>query len=137
MKKESEVELLKQEIRRMEIKQTSELEVIKSQLLISYESLRPINLLKNTISDIIASPKIKDGLINNAFGMTGGYLARMLLFGTSHNPIRKLAGMVSGSAISYWLTNNTGSLKTIGENVFYKILKSWKPSKNSINSNSI
>jgi hypothetical protein len=137
MKNTTNVELLRQSIIRLEIKQAAELKVLKEQLLLSYESLSPFSLLKKTITDFTSLPQIKDGIISNAIGMTGGYLAQKILFGATRNPVRNLAGTISRSAISYWLTNNSAGIKEVGENILYKILKKWKPAKDSINNNGI
>ncbi len=137
MKKRSNVELLQQSIIRHEIKQAAELKVFKEQLFLAYESLNPFSLLKKTISDMTSSPQIKDGLISSAIGMTGGYLAQKILFGATRNPVRHLAGTISRSAISYWLSNNSGGIKSVGESVLYKLLKKWKPTKATNNINGI
>jgi hypothetical protein len=62
-------------IQDLEQKQVNELEIIKGQLKTIYESTKPINILKNSINEIIYNLKSQDNLIDNALLLGVNYVS--------------------------------------------------------------
>lgn len=92
MKKINETDLLDQTIFALKIKQTEDLDSLKGQFHAIYESIKPINFIKNTFNDLAHSPHIKSNLISNIIGLSTGYLSKKLLLGNNHNPIKRILG---------------------------------------------
>jgi hypothetical protein len=100
MKKKNEREALHETMRLLKNKQADELDVLKDQFRITYESLKPINVIKSSLHEIATSPDIKNNLLNNAIGLGMGYLAKKLLVGASHYPIKKILGTLLQFAVT-------------------------------------
>ena len=96
----NEADALKDAINLLQNKQAHELRLLKEQFHITYDSLKPINLIKKGFLDVTASPDIKKTLINNAIGLATGYLSKKVLIGSSHNPIKKLLGTILEFAVA-------------------------------------
>jgi hypothetical protein len=94
MKKISQQALLNEAINLLKDKQACELQLLKSQFHITYESLKPINLIKNGLHEITASPDVKKTVINTAIGLATGYISKKVLIGATNNPIKKILGAV-------------------------------------------
>ena len=81
-------------------KKSQEWEDLKEQFLVTKESLRPMNLVKGAFHDITTSPEIKNNIIGNVVGLASGYLSKKIIFGGTHNPIKKVAGAILQFAVS-------------------------------------
>ena len=116
-------ERLKHAITMVEAKQTFELELLKEQFHLTYESLKPINLIKNTIHDAATAPELKDNLLSNIIGLATGYLSRKVLIGRGGNPIKKLFGSILQFAVTNFVSRNSDSIKSVGENILQQVNK--------------
>ena len=94
MEKINTVTDLKKAIHQLEHRQSVELGLLKDQVLLTYENLKPINILKNSLKNAISSPDLKNNIINTALGVTTGFVAKKIAVGNTHNPITKLLGTV-------------------------------------------
>jgi len=84
----------------LEAKQSAEWADLKEQFQMTKESFRPINLIKETFHDFTSSPDIKHNVVNSVVGLASGYLTRKVLMGSSHNPIKKIAGAILQFAVT-------------------------------------
>ena len=55
MENQYTAETLKEAIKKLEIKQAEEGQLVKEQLLITYENLKPVNILRNIVKDVYSS----------------------------------------------------------------------------------
>jgi hypothetical protein len=119
----SEEQLLNEKIIALQAIQTMQLEVLKLQLEITYQSLRPVNLLKNTLHEISTSEEIKENLLNNAIGLATGYISKKALTASSHNPLVKLAGSLLQFTIANVVAKHPETIKQVSKNILQYIFK--------------
>lgn len=100
MKNQYTAESLKAAIKALEIKQEEDRLLLKEQLLITYENLKPINILKNIVKDFYSSDNYKQDFMEIVAGMTSGFITKKLVIGNSNNPVLKLVGL----AIQFGIT---------------------------------
>jgi hypothetical protein len=100
MKKNYEKDDLAEDIRLLKEKQALELQLLRDQFQLTYESIRPINLIKNTLHEVVSSSEIRNNILNNVVGLATGYLAKKILLGASHNPVKKILGTIFQFAIA-------------------------------------
>jgi xanthosine utilization system XapX-like protein len=93
-------ESLKVAIKALEIKQTEDRQQLREQLLITYENLKPINILKNIVKDIYSSENYTRDLLEIVAGMASGFVSKKLVVRNSKDPILKLVGL----AIQFGMT---------------------------------
>lgn len=110
--KTTEHTLLIESIELLKIKQSRELNALYNQFGIVKESLKPINIIKNTFSEAGNSTDFKKGLLNNVIGLATGYLSGKLLLSTTHNPIKKLLGGILQFTIGKFVAKKLGEPTT-------------------------
>jgi len=121
MEKITSVEELKKAILLLEIKQANEAVQLKEQLLVTYESLKPINLIKKIFTDITSSPDLKKDLLGTTLSLAAGYLSKKAAVGSTHNPIKQLLGTLLQLGVTNIVSKNSDGIKIIG----MKILNSF------------
>jgi len=123
MKNKNETDALNELILFEEIKCANELAQLKDQFHIAYESIKPINLVKNLFHEATSSSEIKNNLLSNVIGFGTGFLSKKLLLGSSHNPIRKVFGTLFEFAVANTVSKHSENIKTIGGNLFKHFFK--------------
>ena len=127
MKKNTAVADLKMTIQQLEYKQAREWPLLKEQFLITYEGLKPLNVLKNAFKDVTSAPDFKDDLLGATIGVTAGFLSKALIIGVSHNPIKKLIGSLLEVGISNMVAKNSDTLKSVAGKVAAFFAKKREP----------
>lgn len=132
MKSKSETDSLNEKIALLEAKQSMELKELKNQFHVTYESLKPFNLIKSAFNEVTTSPDIKNNLLNNAIGMTTGYLSKKVLVGSTHNPLKNVFGTLLQFAIGNVVAKHSGGLVATGGSMLLKFLKDRKAKKRQL-----
>lgn len=123
MKKSSESQALSKSINSLKIKQAQEMVLLKDQFHLTYESLKPINLIKHTFREAVGASEIKEGMVNNVIGMTTGYFTKAILIGSSANPIKKILGALLQFTVATLVARNSDTIKTLGKILADRIFK--------------
>ena len=103
---------LKNAIQLLEADHAVKQQILKEQFYITYESLKPVNLLRRTIHDISTSPDILDNLIGSSMGIASGYLSKKIFVGSSGNIFRKLLGIFVQYGISNAVKRNSEGIRS-------------------------
>jgi hypothetical protein len=117
------VDELKNAIQLLEVEQGIKGERLKEQFYITYESLRPVNLLRNALKDIFSSPHLAENISGTAMGAASGFLIKKLFIGKSGNPFRNLLGSLVQLGISNIVTQNADFIKSAGQSVFQRLFR--------------
>ena len=90
----STLEDLRYAIKALEVEQKEKELILKDHFHMVYNSLRPVNIIKATLKDLLSfsSSSIGENLSGTALGEVGGYLLKKLFIGNSGNVLRKLMG---------------------------------------------
>jgi len=83
---------LKDAIAELERKKKIEEEALKVEFKEVREIYKPANIVKNTVSEVAASPKFRHNLLNIAIGLGAGYLSRKAMVGKSAGLLKKTLG---------------------------------------------
>lgn len=92
---------LDKEIARLEVEREVKMRELKHQLAITYDSVKPINLLKETLDDFQNTPDVKANILQSTLSIAGGYLSKKLVMGKSNSIFKKIFGYV----LQYGVTN--------------------------------
>jgi len=130
MKKNSPNDSLDEAIALLETKRGQELMQLKEQLHLVHESLKPINLIKDTFKAVTASPDLKDGIGKTAIGVASGLLVKNILFRKTHNPLKLVARTVLETIAAGIASNNSDKIKSTGQRLFHALLSKIKLTKN-------
>jgi len=114
MEKISSVAELKYAIQQLEAEQSVKERVLKEQVYITYESFRPVNVIRRIFKDIFSSKGLGEDLTDTTFGMATGYLIKKLFIGSSGNIFKKLLGSVLQYGLSNFVSKNSEVIKSVG-----------------------
>lgn len=114
---------LKAAIHALEGKQAIEWLLLKDQINSTRDSLQPLNLLKNSLRDVISKPILNDNLTGTALGLTAGYLSKIVLAGITHGPIKAIMGALLQLRITNVVENNSGTITHSLGNLFSYLTK--------------
>ena len=112
MEKIKSIKELREAIVQLENKQLEDKRLLKEQFVSTYESLRPVNLIKTTIKDLITSPDLKSNLFRALLGLAAGYLSKRATFGLSPNPLKNILGSFLQLGVSNVVTKKSGGIKS-------------------------
>ncbi|MDO9186478.1 MAG: hypothetical protein Q7W13_10745 [Bacteroidia bacterium] len=122
MKNITSIDELRESILLLEMKQANEWCLLKEEFHTTYESLKPMNMIKNTFKDMATTPNLKTDVVNSVIGLAAGFIAKKVLLGNSHNPITKILGIVLEIAIANKVAKNADGIKSIGSTILKKII---------------
>lgn len=114
---------LKNAIQLLEVEQAINGQLLKEQFYLSLESLKPVNLLKSTLSDVASSPYLIENILATVAGLASGYLSRKIVVGASGNLIKKLFGSFLQLGVTNAVAQHPDSIKSIGQFIFQHIFR--------------
>jgi hypothetical protein len=112
---------LKASIKILEDKQLLQGQLIKEQFNRITESLKPVNLLKFTLNEVISSPNILTKILSTTIGVAAGFISVRVFMGSSRNLIKKLVGSLLQVGITDLIYENPETLISIGKKIFQGI----------------
>lgn len=113
---------LKTAIQVLEFEQTIKRQELKHQLQVIHESLKPVNLIKSTISEVVSSPYLIDNILGATAGLVSGYLTRKIVVSGSGNIFRKLLGSVIQFGVTNLVAQHTDPIKSVGQYIYQHFL---------------
>lgn len=113
MEKQYTVDSLRQAINELEIRQKEEKILLKEQLVETYESLKPSNILTNIIKDLTSSENLKNEFINTAVAVTTGFITKKVIVGKSNSQALKLVGLALQFGITTLISKNYDTIKEV------------------------
>jgi hypothetical protein len=131
MKQKTNFESLNDEIRLLESKQAYEFEILRQQFHKTADGLKPLNLISNTLREVVTFPATGNSLIDSTIGMATGFLTKKLMFGTSTNPIKRGLGTLMQFGISNIVYKNSIAIKAIGGTILQSIFSKKRDVENS------
>lgn len=78
------------------------------------QNLKPVNMLKNIVTEFTSPGELKDNLVNTSAGMAAGYAAKLIVAGKSPGLVRKTVSNAVSFGISNVISRNPETVKLIG-----------------------
>jgi len=96
-------------------------QMLKAELFITFESLKPINIIKNSLYEITSSPYLLDNMVGAIAGLVSGYVSKKIAVGTSPNLFRKIMGSLLQFGVTNLVAQHPEALKSFGQMIIEKI----------------
>jgi len=109
---------LKNAIQLLEAEQADKVQLLKEQFFLTYESFKPVNLLRSTLDDVTSSPYLIDNIIGTALGLASGFLSKKIFIGASGNKFRKLIGYILQFGVTNFVAQHHDTIKSFGHAIF-------------------
>lgn len=114
---------LEDTIQMLERKRDEEVEMMREVFYLTYESLKPINIIKNIFKESVIPATVKDNLVNTSVGLGFGYLSKILFQSVVKLPFKKFLGSALMLSVENLVAKNpkvVGSLASFILNAFSK-----------------
>jgi len=118
---------LNEAITSLKEKQYVQGQLLKEQFHEDIERLKPLNILKTSINDMIKSPDLLNDMISMSVGLTAGYFTNKIFVGRSGSNLKKLFGNIMQLGITTIVVQNPGVIKSIGNRIFQLIFSRRNP----------
>ncbi len=102
---------LKESIRLLEFRQMEERNSLKEHLNLTYQSLKPINLLKKTLSEIGGNSDLKTGFYETILPIITGFLTQRMMVRSKASTFMKIMGAVLQYGLTTFVTKNTENIR--------------------------
>ena len=129
MQKLTAAQTLKSSILVLEQRQIAEGKLLRDQFTVTFESLKPVNVLRKVINDLTHPSDLKDDVLQTATSLISGYLSRKLLVRSSKNPILRLAGLFVQYGVTSFVAMNSSAIKSMGLRFINKLADSSREKK--------
>lgn len=110
----------------LEKRQEMEGTVLREHFRATYQSMRPVNLLKSAFKDVTESAELKEDLVSAGAGLLAGHLSKRVYDVVQGND----NGSITGTAIQFGVTNlvarNPEVVLAAGRGVFKMFYTAWK-----------
>ena len=113
MAKQNAVTSLRESIYFLEIRQAEEGKILKEQFKITYESLKPVNLIKSSIQELANSVEIKNNLFETVVSILTGYLTKKIMVNSKSNPIMKIFGAFLQYGVTSLISKNAENIRIL------------------------
>lgn len=111
MEKQTAVASLKETIRLLEIKQAREGEELKEQFRLTIESLKPSNILKNSLRELTTSVEVKNSLFETIVSILSGYITKKIMIKSDGNPFLKIFGALLQFGVTSLMAKNAETIR--------------------------
>ncbi len=113
---------IKDAILELEARQAYDGRILKEQFNRAFDSIQPINIIKNTIKEVVASDDLKDDILNTSAGLVVGYLSQKLLKDVSISPLKKLFVTAVLFGITNLVAKHPEKVKAFGSHLLSMIM---------------
>jgi hypothetical protein len=132
MKNTNATDALNEAIDLLEEKKVQELEAIKEHFRLTYEGLKPANLLQSALNGEQVVPTVKNDLLGNLIGLAVGYAAKKVFVGASHNAMRKMFGTILQITVTNIVAKNSSKIIEVGQTILQRI-SNYRREKKELN----
>lgn len=113
---------LKDAIRSLEETQSVQGRLLKEQFFIVVESIKPVNIIKNTFNEVVSSPDLMSNILTTTIGLTAGYISKKSIVGASGNLFKKLLGTILQFGVTTLVLRNPEAIKSFGQGLIQRFL---------------
>jgi len=96
----------------LEKKQAVEGALLREQIKMTYESLKPVNIIMNTLEELVATPNFKDDLVNTSISLAAGYFSKKLAIGSSNNLLKQLLGGILQISVTNLVSRKSDNIRS-------------------------
>jgi hypothetical protein len=116
------VAALKNAIQELETERKVKEQLLREQFYLTYESLKPVNILRNTLKNLFSSENLLENISGNAIGSISGFILKSIFVGKSATKLKKLVGAILQFGIAKVISQNSDQIKKIGLAVLQNFL---------------
>ena len=97
--------------------------LLKEQFSAVKESLKPVNMIKRTISKITHTPEIRDGVLKTVAGVGLGLLTKNMFIGKAYPVVKSLFGNAVENSVDKTIKTSADTVKAYGTAIYNNLFK--------------
>jgi hypothetical protein len=109
---------LRAAIQQLEIKRASEVEILREEMFVVYDRMKPVNIITRTFNEITQSKELNGNVVNASLGLAAGFVSKIILGRLVKSPAKQFLG----SMIMYGITNiavrHPEVVRSLGKRIF-------------------
>jgi hypothetical protein len=109
---------LRSAIQELQVEQSVKGRLLKDNIYLIQESLKPVNLLRDALKETFSSDYLAENLSGTIMGATSGFLLKKIFIGKSANKLTKLVGAVFQLGITNLIAQNSDQIKSLARALF-------------------
>jgi hypothetical protein len=102
-----------------------------------HESLKPLNIIKDTVKALTDSSDLEDGISKTVIGVASGFLVKNIFFRNSSNPLKIIARIGLQTITASFAANHADKIKSTGQKLFHALLTKLINNKNRVQSREV
>jgi len=126
MKEIKNIIQLNEAIQVCEIQRKEEELELKEELTLLFEKMQPINIINDTVSELVASKSLQTDVIDLSVGTAVGFAVRKIIVGKTVNPIAQILGRMIEQTVSQKIISNRVGIHAFGRNILNLLTSSNK-----------
>lgn len=96
----------------LEKAQAEQKKMLKEQFNATFESIKPVNLIKNTFKDFAAVPDLKNNILDTSMSIAAGFVSKKLAIGSSSSQLKHFFGSLLQLGVTKVFSDNAAGLKS-------------------------
>jgi len=112
---------LKRQIQTLELDHAIKGQLLKTEINITFDSLKPANLIRSMLKDVSSTPYLIENVMGAALGLGSGYLTKKMIVGKSDNVLRKLVGTIVQFGVTNIVAQHSETIKSFGQSILETI----------------
>jgi hypothetical protein len=79
----------------------------------TFESIKPVNVIKSTFKNLVSAPDLKQDILNTSMSIAAGYVSKIMIIGSSSNPLKQFFGNFIQMGVTKIFADNSVWLKSM------------------------
>ncbi len=104
---------LEDAIKLLEYKKTEDKQFLREISNMAYDSLKPINIIKNIFKEVVEPQNLKDNLLNTSVGFGAGYLSKLLFQKIVRVPFKNFISNTLMMGVENLISKNPGIISAL------------------------
>jgi hypothetical protein len=118
---------IKNAIQFLEADQEVKGQVLRAQFNSTFESLKPVNMLKNAVQEISSSPFLVRNILGAVAGLATGYFSKRIVFGASKNIFKRMLGIAFQFGVTNLIARHPDDIASYGQVLLQRFFHKKKP----------
>jgi hypothetical protein len=113
---------LDERIEQVEYQKNTERLLLNEQFSNLVKGLTPLNLIKETLSEISIAPDFKANIIDSSVGLAAGYIAKKIVIGSTESTAKKIMGALLQLGVTRFVAKNNEGIVVAAKQLIHNIL---------------
>jgi hypothetical protein len=79
----------------------------------TFESIKPVNVIKSTFKNLVSAPDLKQDILNTSMSIAAGDVSKIMIIGSSSNPLKQFFGNFIQMGVTKIFADNSVWLKSM------------------------